>query len=78
MSKTEKRFWTTVALDKKQAHFLDNTSKNARFTGGRKLSKTAIIRTLIRVAKRLDVNANEVKSEEQLEKRFLAAFEKYK
>lgn len=78
MGRTEERFWTTVALDKKQAHFLDNISKNARFTGGGKLSKTAIMRTLIRVAKRLDVDANEVKSEGQLKKRFLVAFEKYR
>lgn len=78
MGKREERSWTTVAIDKKQAHFLDTISKNARFTGGRKLSKTAIMRTLIRVAKRLDVDTNEVKSEEQLKKSFLAAFEKYK
>ena len=44
---------------------------------GRKLSMTAIVRALIRVAKRLDVQLAGCSSEDELERRLVEAIERY-
>ena len=68
------RFCSCVGLTKKQIEFLDKMSKCCRYSGGRKLSKAAIIRALISVAKELDINVEMVKSEEHLKDRLVGAF----
>jgi len=73
-----RRFWSTATLNKKQICFLDKISKGAKFTGGKKLSRAAIIRTLVNAAQKLDIDISGVKSEEQLRDRFLIAFKEYK
>lgn len=69
--------WTSATLTKNQICFLDRISKDTRFRGGKKLSRTAIVRVLIKVAGNLNTNVGEVKSEQELEDRFLAAFREY-
>lgn len=66
--------WTSINLGKSQICFLDGISKNCRFSGGRKLRRTAIIRAILKAAKMLDVNVSSVKSERELKKRFIASF----
>lgn len=69
-----KKCWTTVNLTKKQICFLDEISKNCRFTGGRKLCRTSILRALLSAAKKLDIDVSRVKSQEELKERILAGF----
>lgn len=66
--------WTTVALDKKQICFLDEISKRSRFSGGRKLSRTSILRAILKVAKVLDIDVSEVRTEKELKDRILVSF----
>ncbi len=75
---SKETFWSTTTLNKNQICFLDKLSKNAKFTGGKKLSKAVIMRTLVKVAQKLDTDISKVKSEEELKDRFLTAFKEYK
>lgn len=71
-----KRRWTSVNLDKKQICFLDEISKNCKFTSGRKMSRTSVIRAFLRAWKKLDIDVNGVKSEEDLKERMAASFKR--
>jgi hypothetical protein len=66
--------WTCVSLNKKQIYFLDEISKNCKFSGGRKLCRTSIIRAFLRVAKKLDIDISGIKSEAELKERMLTSF----
>lgn len=68
--------WSCVSLNKRQICFLEEISKNCKFSGGKKLSRTSLIRAFLRVARELDVDATEVKTEEELKERFLVSFKK--
>ena len=69
-----KKEWTTVALNKKQICFLDEISKKSRFSGGRKLSRTSILRAILKMAERLDIEVSQVRTEKDLRKRILDSF----
>jgi len=69
MAKMNKGDWTTVALNKKQICFLDGISKRSKFSGGRKLSRTAILRAILKMGRNLKVDVSGVKSERKLEER---------
>jgi len=71
-------FWSTVRLNKKQICFLGDVAKNCRFSGGKKFSKTAIIRALLSMTKKLRTDVSEVKTEEELKERFLDVFARHK
>lgn len=66
--------WTSVNLGKSQICLLDEISKDCRFSGGRKLCRTSIIRAFLKAGKRLNIDVSGVKSEEELKERFLASF----
>lgn len=66
--------WTSVNLSKSQICFLNEISKNCRFSGGRKLCRTSIIRAFLKAAKSMNVDVTRVKSERELRKRFTALF----
>jgi hypothetical protein len=68
--------WSTVALDKKQICFLDEISKKSRFSGGRKLSRTAILRAVLKAATKLDIDLSEVRTEKELKERVLSSFKR--
>ena len=70
----KRKKWTCVSLNKKQICFLDEISKNCKFSGGRKLCRTSIIRAFLRVAQKLDIDTSGIKSEAELKKRMLASF----
>jgi len=69
-----KKNWTTVALNKKQICFLDGISKTSKFSGGRKLSRTSILRAILKAIKTFDINVSEVKTEKELRDRVLESF----
>lgn len=69
-----RKTWTCLSLSKRQLCLLDEISKNCRFSGGRKLCRTSIIRAFLKAGKKLDVDVSGVKSEEELTERFLASF----
>jgi len=71
------RFRTTcIALTKEQVDFLNDISKCCGCSGGKKLSRTAIIRVLIGVLmlEELDVMVTTIKSKEQLKENLLRSF----
>lgn len=72
----KRKRWTTVGLNRSQICFLDRISKDSRFSEGRKLCRTAIIRALLRACRTLDVDLSMVKSEEELRQRILSSFKK--
>jgi hypothetical protein len=72
MRQHARRFNTN--LSKEQLCFLDGISKEARFSGGKKLSRAAVMRALLRVAQDLKVDVSGVRSEEKLEERFVEVF----
>ena len=71
-----KKEWTTVALNKRQICFLDGISKGSKFSGGRKLSRTSILRALLKTAKKLDIDVNQVRGERDLKERVLESFKR--
>lgn len=71
-------FWSSVSLNKNQICWLEELSKDAKFTRGGNLSRAAVMRTMLRVARKLNLDVSGVKSEEELKLRFLTAFRQYK
>ena len=74
----DKHNWTTVGLNREQICFLDGISKKAKFSGGRKLSRTAILRAIIKTARKLGIDAAGVKTEKELKGMILEAFRRDK
>jgi hypothetical protein len=72
----KKKIGTTLSLTKKQICFLESVSKDCKFSGGRKLSRTSIFRALLSTAGNLCIDVEGVKSEEELMERVLSAFKK--
>lgn len=68
---------TSAALTKQNLCFLDKISKGAKFTGGKKFSRTSILKTAVEVTKKLYVDVSNVKTEKELENRFKEAFRSY-
>lgn len=74
----DKKFCSCVGLTKEQISFLDNLSKCCRYSGGKKLSKAAIVRSLISALRELNIDVDEIRSEKQLTDRVVQSFCKYK
>ena len=68
--------WGSVGLSKKQICFLDDISKDCKFSGGHKLRRTAILRAFLIAGKKLNINVNNIKSEKSLRERMITAFKK--
>ena len=69
-----KKEWRHIGLTKKQICFLDKLSKDCKFSGGRKFSRTAILRTFLTAMRDLDIDVNNVRTEKELKKQVLVAF----
>lgn len=69
---------TSAALSKDNLCFMESISKKAKFTGGKKFSRTSIIRTLVEVSKKLNIDVSNVKTERELENRFVEALRCYR
>ena len=72
MRKQTKR--RTGTFTKQHLCFLDAISKQVKFSGGKNLSRTSILRVLLDVTRKLDVDVSHVRSEEDLKSRIIAAF----
>jgi len=72
-----KKSWTSISLTKKQICYLDKLSKDCKFSRGRKLSRTTIIRSLIIAFKEIEIDVNEIKSERELSQRLFESFEEF-
>jgi len=66
--------WAHIGLTKKQVCFLDKISKDCKFSGGRKFSRTAILRSFLTAINDLDIKVNKIKSEKDLKREILVAF----
>ncbi|MFC1806966.1 hypothetical protein ACFL0T_01170 [Candidatus Omnitrophota bacterium] len=70
--KSEKRKGRIVAfLNREEIDFIDKLSKDALFSTGHKLSRTDIIRALVNAIKAGDIDAEGVRSKQDLEKKLL-------
>lgn len=69
---------TTMGLTKNQVCYLEGLSKSSKFSGGRKISRTAIIRALLLACKDVDIDVDGVKSEKELCERVLLALDRHK
>lgn len=68
---------TSATITKQNVCYLDDISKQTKFSGGKKFSRNKVINTLMRVATFLDVDLCNVKSEKELETRFQDSFKNY-
>ena len=66
--------WAHIGLTKKQICFLDKISKDCKFSGGRKFSRTAILRSFLTAVRDLDIKVDKIKSERDLKREVLVAF----
>ncbi|MFC1621429.1 hypothetical protein ACFL2G_03895 [Candidatus Omnitrophota bacterium] len=64
-------------LSKKHICFLDTISKKCRFSNGKNLCRTSIIRALLKACKRLDIDVCNVKTEKELKRRVVDSFKKH-
>ncbi|OGF48577.1 MAG: hypothetical protein A2231_11330 [Candidatus Firestonebacteria bacterium RIFOXYA2_FULL_40_8] len=71
-------FRVPLTLPKELDVFLQKVGTEAKTSGGFKLPKTLIIRSLIRAMMELDVDVGGVKEEEELKSRILEALKKRK
>ncbi len=69
-----KKKWMHVGLSKKQICFLDKLSKDCKFSGGRKFSRTAILRAFLTAVQGLSIDVNNVKTEKEMKEKILVAF----
>jgi len=71
-------FRVPLTLPKELDLFLQKVGAEARATGGFKLPKTLIIRSLIKAMQELDVDVSGIKDEDELKARVLTALKKRK
>jgi hypothetical protein len=72
----KKKIGTTASLTKKQICFLEEISKDCKFSGGRKMSRTSILRALLSASADISIDVKDIKCEEELMNRVLSAFKK--
>ncbi len=71
-------FQTTFSIGPETDSWFQSLSKEMKATGGYKLPKSFILRSLLNAMKRLKVDVSGVKTEEELEVRFLEAIKQFK
>ncbi|HRZ14654.1 MAG TPA: hypothetical protein P5110_03995 [Candidatus Omnitrophota bacterium] len=62
-------------LNREEVDFLDKLGKDALFTAGAKLSRAKLIAWLVDMLKGLNISGENLKSEEDLERRVVAALQ---
>ncbi len=67
-----------ITMTDKMISFMENMSMKSKVTGGRKLPNTAIVRAAVSVLMELDVDARNIKTEDELKTRIVQAMAKYK
>ena len=71
MAKKDSSIRVSPALTREQVEFLDKLSNDACFSGGAKLSSSAIMRAMIAALKKINPDVSGVKDENELVERFL-------
>ena len=62
----------SVFLNQEEDAYLENLASTAKFSGGKKLSKTRVIETMVRAFSTTEVDVRGVKTDEELFKRVIA------
>ena len=62
----------SVFLHRDEDAYLENLSSTAKFSGGRKLSKTKLIEAMVRAFRKTNLDVRGVKDDEELLKRVIA------
>ncbi len=68
------KHWIYATLNKKQISFIDKISRDCRFSGGKNLCRTEILRAFLTVAKKLRIDISNIKSESIFKDRILESF----
>ncbi len=68
---------TSLHLTEKEHSFIINIAKQCANNGGSGVSEGAIVRTMVRLLQKLDVNVSGVKTEDQLLARLQNAVNKF-
>lgn len=63
-----------IGLNSKQISFIDKIVREIRFSGGKKPSRSSIVRTFTKIAMLLRPDVSGIRSEKESEKRFFQAF----
>ena len=71
-------FRVPISITKEMESWLQEFSNNMKAAGGYKLPKSYVIRSLLDAIMKLRIDAQGVKTEEELVKRILRAIKKYK
>ncbi len=66
----------SVFLNREEDAYLENLASTAKFSGGRKLSKTKLIETMVRAFRRTDLDVRGVNDEQELFNRVMAQVQK--
>lgn len=66
----------TAAVPTKSVQYLDWLGQTAEICGGARIPKATIVRALLNVAMRLEIDVTEVTTEQQLEERIWGAIER--
>jgi len=67
-----------ITMTDKMINFMETMSMKSKVTGGRKLPNTAIVRAAVSMLMALDIDANNIRSEEELKSRIADAVAKYR
>lgn len=71
-------FRVPISITKDMESWLQRLSNDMKASGGYKLPKSYVLRSLLSAIMELKVDVSGVKTEEELEKRFLKAIRSYK
>ena len=71
-------FRVPVSITMEMETWLQGLSNEMKATGGYKLPKSFIIRSLINAIMKLDIDVSKIKSEESLESKIIEAIKKYR
>jgi len=71
-------FRTPISITKEMESWLQRLGSEMKASGGYKLPKSYIVRSLLDAAMELDVNVSGVKTEEELKERFIDAIKRFK
>lgn len=66
----------SVFLNRQEDAYLENLASIAKFSGGKKISKTKLIETMVRAFSTTELDVRGVKTEEELFRRFIAQLRK--
>ena len=66
----------SVFLNRQEDAYLESLSSTAKFSGGRKISKTKLVETMVRAFRTTDLDVRGVKTDDELYSRIIAQLRK--